>query len=534
MFSNEDYIMWGQKLFEKAKKINRYELAHKSKVVQIIENINKKYHLSNDSSNDYTEVKFRSFMMKGSFPGPGEVKDYWLSYIVKYPYSFQYSKWENSIREIIENKFLQIIDKFNENDFYDNGEFKLTYPGDSNKNLNICIPYSLNYFQVEFAIQVIEKITKSKVAKISLWYFTHDIFFTDMYSEVIIAIDDNVNKHNDLPFISKENFLNFKFSSFENWYREIPEFKNYIDQIDINTSQCQTCGDSIYEPGGANWWCIRCEHLIDKEGNYISDECQTWEIIDSNENSDDEKVLPECKTCVNSNDVRDSGGSYWRCEHCDHTIDQEGNCVSDECEACDKSALNDENGPFYLFFDTETTGVPNDWKAPITNFDNWPRIVQLAWLVYDSQGNQISKNEYIIKPNGFEIPSDASNVHGITTEFALKIGESIEEVLLKFEQHCKKSKYLIAHNINFDSKVIGSEYLRILSRNPIYNLEHLCTMESSINFCKIPGNYGYKWPKLSELHIKLFGVDFEGAHDALADIEATAKCYWKMKKLNLI
>jgi DNA polymerase III epsilon subunit-like protein len=155
-------------------------------------------------------------------------------------------------------------------------------------------------------------------------------------------------------------------------------------------------------------------------------------------------------------------------------------------------------------------------------------------LVYDSNGNQILKNEFIIKPLGFKIPIEASKVHGITTEYALENGVSIEEVLLNFEKHCEKSKYLIAHNINFDSKVTGSEFLRILSRNPISKLEKMCTMESSTNFCKIPGNYGYKWPKLSELHVKLFGIDFEGAHDALADIEATAKCFWEMKKLKLI
>jgi DNA polymerase III epsilon subunit-like protein len=196
--------------------------------------------------------------------------------------------------------------------------------------------------------------------------------------------------------------------------------------------------------------------------------------------------------------------------------------------------FNEDDGPYYLFFDTETTGVPDNYNAPITDFDNWPRIVQIAWLVYDREGNQILKNQFIIKPDDFEIPSAASNIHQITTEHALRYGESLEKVLLKFEKHCEKSKYLIAHNINFDAKVTGSEFLRILSRNPIPRLKQMCTMESSTNFCRLPGNYGYKWPTLSELHIKLFGVDFDGAHEALADIETTAKCFWEMRKLKLI
>ena len=161
-------------------------------------------------------------------------------------------------------------------------------------------------------------------------------------------------------------------------------------------------------------------------------------------------------------------------------------------------------------------------------------MVQLAYLLYDSKGTLILSNETLIKPDGFSIPKDASDVHGITTEFALNNGNGINEVLSNFEEQCLKSKYLVAHNINFDSKIMGSEFLRNTSRNPISKLQLLCTMEASTDFCKIEGYYGYKWPKLSELHIKLFGVDFEGAHNALADIEATARCFWEMRKLKLI
>ena len=190
--------------------------------------------------------------------------------------------------------------------------------------------------------------------------------------------------------------------------------------------------------------------------------------------------------------------------------------------------------PYYLFFDTETTGVPNDWKAPLTDFKNWPRLVQLAYLLYDAEGHIILSNEIVIKPSGFLIPKDASDVHGITTDYALKNGQEINDVLSDFEEQCLRAKFLVAHNINFDSKVIGSEFLRNINRNPISKHKLLCTMEASTDFCKIQGYYGYKWPKLSELHIKLFGEDFDGAHDALADIEATARCFWEMRKLKLI
>ncbi len=93
---------------------------------------------------------------------------------------------------------------------------------------------------------------------------------------------------------------------------------------------------------------------------------------------------------------------------------------------------------------------------------------------------------------------------------------------------------MVAHNLNFDEKVVCSEFLRNRIENDFSKKSKLCTMQSSTDYCKIPGNYGYKWPTLSELHVKLFGVDFAGAHDASADINATEKCFWKMRELGLI
>ena len=552
MITNQDLIAWGKKLLEKAEKIQLHEVNHKTKVIQILDNLREKFNISENTEATIEKVEFRSYMFKGFWPGQEEVKYYWLNYILNNLYSYKSETYEESIRNIIENENLihnkrsGLIEIYNSSDFYDTGEFKLAYPGDK-KNLNIFVPYSLSYYQVYFATQIIENLTKSKVNKISFWYFKHDPFFSNTWREVTIAIDDDVDKYKNHPYITKDKFLNLKPSSFENWYEEIPVFQNYIQDViqeDLaNWPECPICGekndliDERQAIGRELWFCEPCGHMIDRFGNCDLDVCETCEkanLIIINEDTEEEFDYPECKTCGDANDVSDPGGSYWWCSHCEHSIDQNGDCVSDECETCEKDPFIALNGPFYLFFDTETTGVPRDWKAPVTNFDNWPRIVQLAWLIYDSNGTQILKNEFIIKPSGFEIPIEASNVHGITTEFALENGVPIEEALLKFEKNCEKSKYLIAHNINFDSKVISSEYLRIFSRNPISKLEKMCTMESSTNYCKIPGNYGYKWPKLSELHVKLFGVDFEGAHDALADIEATAKCFWEMRKLKII
>ena len=181
-----------------------------------------------------------------------------------------------------------------------------------------------------------------------------------------------------------------------------------------------------------------------------------------------------------------------------------------------------------LFFDTETTGLPKNWKAPVTDLDNWPRLVQLAYLVYDYDENLIHSCNEIIKPIGFTIPMDASKVHGITTDIANQRGSKIEEVFELFSIHLKRAKVIVAHNMAYDEKIIGSELIRLGLENTLDSKEKICTMISTVDLCKIDGPYGYKWPKLEELHRFLFNYDFDGAHDALADIQATAKCFWEL------
>jgi len=188
----------------------------------------------------------------------------------------------------------------------------------------------------------------------------------------------------------------------------------------------------------------------------------------------------------------------------------------------------------YLFFDTETTGLPRNWRAPVTDLNNWPRMVQIAWILSDNKGNRIEVDDYIIKPENFEIPRDASRVHGISTERAIKEGENLELILNKFNEKVEQADFIVAHNISFDEKILGAELLRKKIQSDFNRKRKLCTMESSTNYCKLPGQYGYKWPKLSELHKKLFGEDFKEAHDASVDINATEKCFWKMRKIGLI
>lgn len=193
----------------------------------------------------------------------------------------------------------------------------------------------------------------------------------------------------------------------------------------------------------------------------------------------------------------------------------------------------------YLFFDTETTGLPpRDLEdSSYDQIDVWPRLVQIGWIVTDANGNIIKRRGEIIRPEGFIIPKGASDVHGITTEKAMQIGVPIGKVLREIYDDMLNVKLLVAHNFNFDSKILGAEFYRKnIDTNIIDDKEHICTMLSTTNYCELlPIRFGeYKWPKLEELHHKLFGCTFSDAHDALADVEATKKCFFKLKKKGIL
>jgi DNA polymerase-3 subunit epsilon len=188
----------------------------------------------------------------------------------------------------------------------------------------------------------------------------------------------------------------------------------------------------------------------------------------------------------------------------------------------------------YLFFDTETTGLPKNYKAPVSDSVNWPRMVQIAWQVYDEAGNFIDAQDYIIKPEGYRIPLEVVKIHGISNERAITEGHDLKDILDLFNQQLEKAQILIAHNINFDEKIVGAEFYRKSIENSLNEIPKICTMKSSSEYCGIPGNYGYKWPKLSELHYALFCKGFEEAHNAAADIKATVKCFWKLKEVGVI
>jgi len=190
----------------------------------------------------------------------------------------------------------------------------------------------------------------------------------------------------------------------------------------------------------------------------------------------------------------------------------------------------------YLVFDTETTGLPLNYRAPLTDFNNWPRMVQIAWQIHDIKGDLIEVKNYIIKPEGFTIPYNSEKIHGISTELAHKKGLPLKEVLSFFTEALNSVEFIIGHNISFDNNIVGCEFLRSEMVNVLESKTSIDTKEESTEFCQLPGGRGgkYKWPNLSELYNKLFGESFAEAHNASADVEATTRCFLELIRLSVI
>jgi len=190
----------------------------------------------------------------------------------------------------------------------------------------------------------------------------------------------------------------------------------------------------------------------------------------------------------------------------------------------------------FLIFDTETTGLPKRDNAPLEELDNWPRMVQLAWQLHDVSGKLMESGNLIVRPDGYEIPYAAEKVHGISTERAKKEGRPLKEVLEIFATTLSGASVKIGHNIEFDINVVAAEYLRTGVENSFMQLPSVCTMRMSTDFCRIStGKSGkFKAPKLAELYSILFGGSFDEAHNASADVNATARCFLELLRLKVI
>ena len=190
----------------------------------------------------------------------------------------------------------------------------------------------------------------------------------------------------------------------------------------------------------------------------------------------------------------------------------------------------------YLIYDTETTGLPKNFSAPVTDSENWPRLVQVAWQLHNSMGELIEVKNFIIKPVDFTIPFNAEKIHGISTQHALAHGVDLSFVLEEFNKAIEQSEFVVGHNIIFDINIMGAEFHRTQIESPLAQKKSIDTKNEGTEFCAIPGGRGgkFKWPTLTELHVKLFKEGFAEAHNASADVEATTRCFLELIRLRVI
>lgn len=177
----------------------------------------------------------------------------------------------------------------------------------------------------------------------------------------------------------------------------------------------------------------------------------------------------------------------------------------------------------HLIFDTETTGKAN-FRAP-ANDESQPHIVQLGAMMVDDSGRTLGELNLIIQPDGFTIPKEASDIHGITQEIAESCGVPLVSALSAFNWLCRRADVIVAHNIEFDTLVTSAAFSRINRPAPFGEAAWHCTMNAMTDVCQIPGPYGFKWPRLEEAYRHLFGEWNAKAHDAMEDVRACARIY---------
>ena len=187
-----------------------------------------------------------------------------------------------------------------------------------------------------------------------------------------------------------------------------------------------------------------------------------------------------------------------------------------------------------LIFDTETTGLPEGKNPSIYETQKWPHIIQLSYIVYDSETNDIVtlEDDYISIDDNVVIQPESQKIHNISREMLANKGISIEQALEKFNKFSEMSDLLVGHNVSFDKRMVIVEGIRNKIKVNVHDT--YCTMKISVDLCKIErfwpnGDAYFKYPTLSELHNVLFQKIPKNTHNALIDILICMRCFVKIE-----
>ena len=190
-----------------------------------------------------------------------------------------------------------------------------------------------------------------------------------------------------------------------------------------------------------------------------------------------------------------------------------------------------------IVFDTETTGLPEDYNAPVADSSKWPYIIQLSYIVFNTETKEVLDfTDRIIRLDPtVHISPESINVHKITHERSQQEGIHIAEALAEFAEALTDVDMLVGHNILFDKRMLMAEFHRIGMRNCLYKkgaaIPEYCTMKRNIDRCQLPainkktGEIYFKYPTLSELHLNLFKTVPNGTHNAIVDVMVCLRCF---------
>nr|WP_278251861.1 3'-5' exonuclease [Sabulibacter ruber] len=185
-----------------------------------------------------------------------------------------------------------------------------------------------------------------------------------------------------------------------------------------------------------------------------------------------------------------------------------------------------------MFIDIESSGLPQNWEAPYSDENSWPHTVQVAWIVYTKEGQEVKREDHYIRPEGFEVQPSSIAVHHLIPEFLNANGKSRGEVLALLQtdlQHYQPM--VVGHFMEFDYHVLSADFFREGLPSPFTGLPSFCTMAASSELIRLPHR---KYLRLGELYTYLFHRALQDQHNAVVDASATAECYFELRKRRVI
>lgn len=200
----------------------------------------------------------------------------------------------------------------------------------------------------------------------------------------------------------------------------------------------------------------------------------------------------------------------------------------------------------YFFYDTETTGLPLFRER--SSHPDQPHICQLACLLTDNEGAKIAAMDTLITPDdSWNMSPEAEAVHGISIEMAKAGGVASADAMRIFARLWQRAEKRIGFNEQFDARLVRIALIRLgdgsepssLDDNWKAGAAH-CVMQQAKPIVKMPptekmkaaGFNAFKPPKLTEAYKFFFDEELDGAHDAMIDVNATARIFFHLQGNN--